>query len=225
MLQRFEDWFEFFGISAEVKRRSQSIIEHAADLSAGMMAPQDFSALAAALLHLRPKAIFDIGTHSGATAEFILRILPKSRVISLDYCPDDDLDAGFSGRPGRLALDQIGAKVSTDSRPRFTQIIGDTGLIVPRDFVARHGAMDFVFIGGEPTAAALAQNTALARKVVADQGAIAWQGANPKRKYLAMRQYLENDLGLNGMATADSYIGGIALWSPALAARVTTIAA
>ncbi len=225
MLQRFEDWFDFFGISASDANSSRILVDHAIELSAGMLAAQDFNALAAALLYLRPKSILDIGTHSGATADFMLRLLPECRITSLDYFPDDDLDAGFSGRPARLPFDQIGAKVSPEHRPRFTQIIGDARHIVARDFVARHGPMDFVFISGEPTAAALAENTALARKVVSDQGAIAWHGANPKRKYAALRDYLENDLSLNGMATADNFIGGVALWSPNLEARVMVKAA
>ena len=225
MLQRFGDWFTFFGSSANDIQSSAALVQQAAELSAGMLAGQDYAALAAALLHLRPKTIFDIGTHSGATADFMLSLLPQSRVISLEYFPEDDLDAGFSGRPARLAFEQIGAKVSFENRPRFTQVIGEVNLIVARDFVARHGAMDFVFIAGEPTTAALAQNTALAQKVLTPSGAIAWHGANPKRKYAAMRDYLENSLGLKAMATADTFIGGVALWSPALEAQLLAKAA
>jgi hypothetical protein len=225
MLQRFEDWFTFFGSSAKNTQRSADLVQRATALSAGMLASQDYTALAAALLHLRPKTIFDIGTHSGATAEFMLSLLPQSRVISLEYFPEDDMDAGFSGRPARLAFEQIGAKISDKNRPRFTQVIGETNLIVARDFVARHGAMDFVFVAGEPTTAALAQNTVLAQKVLTPSGAIAWHGANPKRKYAAMRDYLENSLGLNAMATADTFIGGVALWSPAIEAQLLAKAA
>ena len=225
MLQRFDDWFTFFGSSANDIQSSAALVQCATDISAGMLAGQDYAALAAALLHLQPRTIFDIGTHSGATADFMLSLLPQSRVISLEYFPEDDLDAGFSGRPARLAFEQIGAKVSFDNRPRFTQVIGDTNLIVARDFVARHGAMDFVFVAGEPSTAALAQNTALAQKVLTPSGAIAWHGANPKRKYAAMRDYLENSLGLNAMATADNFIGGVALWSSALEAQLMAKAA
>jgi hypothetical protein len=225
MLQRFDNWFTFFGISANNTQRSADLVQRATELSAGMLAGQDYAALAAALLHLQPKTIFDIGTHSGATADFMLSLLPQSRVISLEYFPEDDMDAGFSGRPARLALEQIGAKISDKNRPRFTQVIGETNLIVARDFMARHGAMDFVFVAGEPTTAALAQNTALAQKVLTPSGAIAWHGANPKRKYAAMRDYLENSLGLNAMATADTFIGGVALWSPALEAQLLAKAA
>ena len=225
MLQRFDDWFTFFGSSANDIQRSADFVQRATALSAGMIAGQDYTALAAALLYLRPKTILDIGTHSGATADFMLSLLPQSRVISLEYFPEDDMDAGFSGRPARLAFEQIGAKISFENRPRFTQVIADTNLIVARDFVARHGAMDFVFVAGEPTSAALAQNTALAQKTLAKGGAIAWHGANPKRKYAALRDYLENSLGLNAMATADNFIGGVALWSPAIAAQLLAKAA
>jgi predicted O-methyltransferase YrrM len=225
MLQRFDNWLKFFGSSANDTQRSAALVQRATEASAGMLAGQDYAALAAALLHLRPKYIFDIGTHSGATADFMLSLLPQSRVTSLEYFPEDDMDAGFSGRPARLAFEQIGAKVIAENRPRFTQVIADTNLIVARDFVARHGAMDFIFIAGEPTTAALAQNTALAQKVLAKGGAIAWHGANPKRKYAAMRDYLENSLGLNALATADTFIGGVALWSPAIEARLLAKAA
>ena len=225
MLQRFGDWFTFFGSSAKDIQCSADLVQRAAELSGGMLAGQDYAALAAALLHLQRKTIFDIGTHSGATAEFMLSLLPQTRVISLEYFPEDDIDAGFFGRPARLAFEQIGAKVSAEHRPRFTQVIGDTNLIVARDFVARHGAMDFIFIAGEPTTAALAQNTALAQKVQAKGGAIAWHGANPKRKYAAMRDYLENSLDLNLLATAENFIGGVAVWSPAIEAQLLAKAA
>ena len=225
MLQRFDDWFDFFGISAPDAQQGREAAARATELSAGMLAAQDFQALAAALLHLRPARIFDIGTHMGATAEFFLSLLPQAHVISLEYFPDDDTDAGFSGQPARLAFDQIGAKISAANRTRFTQIIGDSRMIVARDFVGRHGEMDFVFTAGEPSAVSLNANTQLAKKVVSAQGAIAWHGANPKRKYIELRAYLENSLDLNAMATADSYIGGVALWSAALEARLLAKAA
>ena len=225
MLQRFDDWYTFFGSSANNAQRCADLVLRATEASAGMLAGQDFAALAAALLHLQPKTIFDIGTHSGATADFMLSLLPQSRVISLEYFPEDDMDAGFSGRPARLGFEQIGIKVRAENRKRFTQVIADTNLIVARDFVARHGAMDLIFIAGEPSTAALAQNTALAQKVLAPGGAIAWHGANPKRKYAAMRDYLENSLGLNALATADTFIGGVALWSPAIEAQLLAKAA
>lgn len=62
MLHRTENWFECFKISKSASDNAIDLAEAALEASVGMMASQDFHALAAALLHHKPALIFEIGT-------------------------------------------------------------------------------------------------------------------------------------------------------------------
>ncbi len=226
MLQRIEDWFSYFNIHESDAQRAKDLAAESLGPSAGMMALGDFHAMAAALLHHKPKVIFEIGTHMGATSNFFLQLLPKVRVVSMDFIPATQLsedaniyDGSLFGGGDGLELAQVGSLVSAENRARFTQLIGDSHQIVARDFTARHGLMDFVFIDGDLSHDGMVKDTALAKKLVGPKGAIGWHNANPKRKYSFARTFLEQDLDLTALATADNFIGGVAFWTPELQAR------
>ena len=51
---------------------------------------------------------------------------------------------------------------------------------------------------------------------MAPKGAITWHDANPKKRYIGSRLFLEQDLPELALATTDDFIGGVALWSKAL---------
>jgi hypothetical protein len=113
----------------------------------------------------------------------------------------------------------VGALVSPGNRARFAQLIGDSHRIDPRAFVRDHGRMDLVFIDGDHSREGVRQDTDLARALLAPGGAIAWHDANPKRRYIGSRLFLEQDLPELALATADDFIGGVALWTRALERR------
>lgn len=232
MLQRHEDWFSFLNIPPKESERAKELTAAAIGPSAGMMSNGDFYALAAALLHHKPKVIFEIGTYLGASSNFFLNLLPQTRVISMAFIPPSMLSPDMAGADSNaaynnddLGLDQVGSLVSAENRARFTQLIGDSHAIVARDFVARHGKMDFVFIDGDHSREGVAQDTVLAKNLISETGAIGWHDANPKKRYIGSRLYLEQDLDLTALATADNYIGGVAFWTANLEKRLLAKAA
>jgi len=227
MLQRIEDWFAYFDIPQAEANRARELADRTLGPSAGMMALGDLHALGAALLHHRPKRIFEIGTYLGATSNFFLDLLPEAHVTSMAYIPAAQLseeaniyDGHLVPRGEELGLDRVGSLVTPENSARFTQLIGDSHQIIARDFVVRHGAMDFILIDGDISPEGMAQDTTLARNLIAPSGAIAWHNANPKRKYIASRTYLEQTLPLTALATADNFVGGIALWTANLERRL-----
>lgn len=227
MLERVEDWFEFFSIPEADIKRAKDLSAAMVGPSAGMMSSGDFYALAAALLYHKPAKIFEIGTYRGASSNFFLSLLPQTQVLSMAFIPanklsadDDTLDVTIGYNNDDLGLDEVGRLVSPENRPRFTQLIGDSHKIIAKDFIGRHGKMDFVFIDGDHTREGVAQDTVLARNLIGDDGAIGWHDANPKRKYIDSRLFLEQDLDLTAIATADTYIGGVAFWTQQLEKRL-----
>lgn len=216
MLTRIENWFEHLNISVKETARGRALAEATLAPSAGMMVHADLNALAAALLHLRPARIFEIGTYMGASSNFFLTLLPKVKVISIAFIPPEDLDGDTDYNNAELALEKVGSLVSDENRPRFTQLIGDSHEIVAKDFIQRHGKMDFVFIDGDHSREGVAKDTVLAKAIVSPEGAIGWHDANPKKKYIGSRLFLEQDLDLTALATADIGIGGVAFWTKKL---------
>ena len=214
MLTRIENWFDFLKISAKDRTRGLELAESTLAPSAGMMVPADLQALAAALLYLRPKNIFEIGTYRGASANFFLDLLPDARVVSIAFVRPQDSGRAYNN--DELPPDQVGALVSAQNRPRYTQLLGDSHAIIAPDFIAAHGKMDFVFVDGDHSRDGVAQDTALAKSILATGGGIGWHDANPKPKYIQSREFLEQDLDLNALATADIGLGGVAFWSKKL---------
>lgn len=78
MLIRVPDFAGFFQLSPSEKIRLMRAAEFSALKADGMMHENDYCALGAILLALRPKKIFEIGTYLGVTADFCLSSLPGS---------------------------------------------------------------------------------------------------------------------------------------------------
>lgn len=217
MLYRVENWFTFLNIPKAEADRADALCRETLGPSAGMMSIQDLHALAAALLHHKPAKIFEIGTYMGASSNFFLSLLPKARVVSVAYVGDG---APASYNNDELRPDQVGSLVTPENRSRYVQILGDSHKILAKEFIARFGKMDFVFIDGDHSRQGVAQDTELARKLIVPSGAIGWHDANPKRKYIGSRLFLEQDLPQTALATADNYIGGVAFWTAQLEKRL-----
>jgi len=227
MLQRTSDWYAFLGISSADTARAKDLVSATLEPSAGMMTNADLDALAAALLYHKPRKIFEIGTYMGASSNFFLDLLPQARVVSIAFVALEQLNKNLGPAEidlnynnTELGLDKVGSLVSAKNRARYTQLIGDSHEIVAKDFVSRHGRMDFVFIDGDHTRKGVAQDTELAKNIIAPNGAIGWHDANPKKKYIASRLFLEEDLDLTALATADTGIGGVAFWTRPLQQRL-----
>ena len=214
MLARRKDWFSVLQVAAADRSAAEPAITQAFEASAGMMHRTDIESLAAALAHCQPRRVFEIGTYRGASSNLFLSLLPDAQVISIAFVKDQGPAARYNN--DELPPDQVGALVSPENRPRFTQLIGDSHAIAPADFIRDHGRMDLVFIDGDHSRAGVGQDTDLARAILAPGGAIAWHDANPKRKYLGSRLYLEQDMPHLALATEDDFIGGVALWTESL---------
>jgi predicted O-methyltransferase YrrM len=214
LLQRHADWFSFLKLDPALQERSRDVMEQTLEISQGMMHRIDIESLAAAVLYCKPKRVFEIGTYRGASSEMILHLLPKARVISIAFV--NDRQAGRQFNNDELSAEEVGALVSAGNRSRFTQLIGDSHKVDPETFVRDHGRMDLVFIDGDHSREGVRQDTELARAILAPGGAIAWHDANPKRRYIGSRLFLEEDLPELALATTDDFIGGVALWSKAL---------
>lgn len=213
MLQRHADWFSLLNVEPALRDRSREVLERTLEISQGMMHRIDVESLAAAVLHCKPKRVFEIGTYRGASSEMILQLLPDAQVISIAFVNDQ---AGRQFNNDELSAAEVGALVSPGNRDRFTQLIGDSHKIDPKAFVRDHGRMDLVFIDGDHSREGVRQDTELARAILAPGGAIAWHDANPKKRYIGSRLFLEQDLPELALATTDDFIGGVALWTEAL---------
>ena len=213
MLQRHADWFSLLKVDPAKRDAARQVMERTLEISQGMMHRVDVESLAAAVLHCKPKRVFEIGTYRGASSEMILQLLPEVQVISIAFVNDEP---GRKFNNDELSLAEVGALVSPANRDRFTQLIGDSHQIDPKAFVRDHGRMDLVFIDGDHSREGVRQDTDLARAILAPKGAIAWHDANPKKRYIGSRLFLEQDLPELALATTDDFIGGVALWTKAL---------
>jgi predicted O-methyltransferase YrrM len=218
VLERHADWFSLLKVDPALRETAQTVMQDALAVSQGMMHQMDVEALAALLLALRPKRIFEIGTYRGASSEMMLRLLPEAKVTSIAFVSDTQGARQFNN--DELRVEEVGALVSAENRARFTQLIGDSHQIDPAVFVRDHGRMDLVFIDGDHSRDGVRQDTALARAILAPGGAIAWHDANPKKRYIGSRLFLEEDLPELALATTDDFIGGVAVWSKALEKRL-----
>ncbi len=219
MLHRHADWFSFLKVKDAAQKRAAAIMDETLDISGGMMHRRDIEALTALLLAQKPKRIFEIGTYKGASSEMMLRLLPEAQVISIAFV-NPDRTRQFNN--DELTEAAVGALVSPRNRGRYTQLIGDSHQIDPQAFVRDHGQMDLVFIDGDHSREGVRQDTDLARAILSPGGAIAWHDANPKKRYIGSRLFLEEDLPELALATTDDFIGGVALWTEALEKRLRT---
>lgn len=219
MLHRHADWFSLLKVKDAARKQAATIMDETLGISGGMMHRRDIEALTALLLAQKPKRIFEIGTYKGASSEMMLRLLPEAQVISIAFVHPDK-SRQFNNVD--LSEAEVGALVSPANRARYTQLIGDSHQIDPQAFVRDHGQMDLVFIDGDHSREGVRQDTDLARKILSPRGAIAWHDANPKKRYIGSRLFLEEDLPELALATTDDFIGGVALWTAALEKRLRT---
>ena len=120
-------------------------------------------------------------------------------------------------------MQRIGSEVHAERRTRFTQLYGDSHGLKSQSLVATHGYFDLVFVDGDHSSQGVCQDTILAEQILSERGAICWHDANPKPRYLAVRQFLEAELPLSAIATNDDYLGGIACWSKEIAERLAPV--
>jgi predicted O-methyltransferase YrrM len=216
VLTRIDDFFALLGVGAadrELGRREAALASAKAQR---MMDVHDYEALAAIALRYRPARIFEIGTYLGVTSDFLLALLPECRVVSIAYVNPRLRLLGRRYNNSDLRREEVGSRVHVERRPRFTQLHGDSHRLDAEALVREHGRFDLVFIDGDHSREGVRQDTELARRIAKPSGIIAWHDANPKPAYLDVRRFLENDLALPAIATADTYVGGIAAWSPAI---------
>jgi hypothetical protein len=213
MLVRVDDFFEFFAVDETLRLHGERAAAQAAEKANGMTRLEDYEALAAIALCFRPSRIFEIGTHLGITSDFFLGLLPECHVISICYQNPLWRFLGRSCNNSRLPKEKMGSEVSDEHRSRFTQIYGDSHKLNSNLLLKDYGRFDLVFIDGDHSHAGVSHDTELAKEIISDSGIICWHDANPKPKYLDVRQYLEDSLPLTAVATADTYTGGIACWN------------
>jgi predicted O-methyltransferase YrrM len=217
MLVRRASFFDVLGLDIEARVRAERLARTAADRAHGMCDLEDYFALAAILLHARPRSIFEIGTYLGVTSDFFLELLPDVRVASIAYVRPRIGLLGKKYNNSEIGKDAIGSAVRAEHRARFTQLYGDSHTLDAERMIREHGRFDLVFIDGDHTREGVAQDTVLARRLLAPGGTIAWHDANPKEKYRGVREFLERELDVCALATHDGYVGGVAVWSEKLA--------
>ncbi len=220
MLTRIDDWFAFLGIEGEDRERGLAAAAEAERRAEGMTKGQDYRALAALTIYTQPMNIFEIGTFLGVTSDFFLSLLPEAKLVSIAYQNPRWKFLGRIFNNSSLAKEEVGSKVSPANRARFTQLYGNSHKLKADRLISNHGRFDLVFVDGDHSREGVAQDTVLAQAILAKGGAICWHDANPKEKYLGVREYLEQDLPLHAIATTDDYLGGVAFWCPTLDAKL-----
>lgn len=213
MLYRIDSFFDWFQIPDAEKNRANGLIEDAIINTNGMMHQRDFESLAAGLLHYRPKKIFEIGTYKGVTTNFICNLLPDVRIVTIAYVRPKIKWLGKNYNNSSLSKKHVGSYIERENQEKITQLIGDSHAIVPESFIEEHGSFDWIFIDGDHTAEGVAQDTLLARELLDKDGTICWHDANPRKKYIDVKAYLEDKIPFTALATQDNYTGGIAMWN------------
>jgi putative acetyltransferase len=220
MITRVDDFFAFLGLDAAARERGLAAAASASARSANMMDVRDYEALAAVALFAQPRRIFEIGTYLGVTSDFLLALLPGTTLVSIAYVNPRWKLVGRRYNNSELPPERVGSGVHASRRPRFVQLLGDSHRLEAASVVREHGRFDLVLVDGDHTRAGVRQDTDLALAMLASGGTVAWHDANPKPAYLDVRRFLEQDLASHAIATRDVYVGGIAAWSDAIAARL-----
>lgn len=209
---REKNFSSYFELSESDKKLLFDASSEAAQLANGMTHYNDYIALGAFCLSVRPKKIFEIGTYLGVTANFLLKILPKAFVISIAYVNPPRFLIGKRFNNCELKKSQVGSAVEQRYCSRFTQLFGDSHKLSSTNLIKRFGYFDLVFIDGDHSQKGVELDTKLAKKLICDNGAICWHDANPKKRYLEVQDYLE-EMPMVSLATCSDYIGGIACWN------------
>lgn len=221
MLVRVDSFYDFFENAENDVISSRELSISAGYVAGDMMHVKDYEALAAVCMKFEPNKVLEIGTYLGVTSNFILTLLPHSSVVSIAYLNPTEKVAGKRYNNSDLNADTVGSYVELEKRGRFTQEYVDSHEIVGGQFIERFGWFDLVFIDGDHSDQGVRMDTCLANTVCAGKGVICWHDANPKNKYMAVRNYLETQDSFRAVATKDDYIGGIAAWSPSIEAKLS----
>lgn len=214
MLTRVESFFDFLGVPDAERILGLERAALTGEVAQGMTHQKDYEALAAVVLHKKPRLIFEIGTFKGVTSDFFLQLLPETRVVSIAYVNPRLNPFRNKYNNSDLTKEHVGTMVAPERRARFHQLIGDSHQLNAETLLRDHGPFDMMFIDGDHSRDGVFQDTELAKKILDKDGVICWHDANPKEKYLPVRNFLEKELPWHGIATKDDYIGGIACWSP-----------
>jgi len=212
MLTRIDDFFSFFSLGDGERARGEREAARASERAGDMTHLRDYEALAAVCLYVKPARVFEIGTYLGVTSDFVLSLLPETRVVSIAFVNAESNPASQFNN-SELGRAQVGSMVESLRRGRFAQLYGDSHALDPARLVRDYGHFDLVFIDGDHSREGVSLDTILARRVISERGAICWHDANPKPRYMAVRRYLEEEPSFSAIATRDDYIGGIACWS------------
>jgi predicted O-methyltransferase YrrM len=223
MLYRVDSFFDWFDIPASARLKAGQMSDMACKAAKGMMHLNDYLALAAILLHYKPKLIFEIGTYKGVTSDLFLQLLPDCKVVSIAYVRSFLSFLGKNYNNSELSRKDVGSYIGTERRCRFHQLYGDSHKLTLDTLREKFGLFDLVFIDGDHCIDGNRQDTELAKSILADYGIIAWHDANPKEKYTDVRFYLEQELPMHAIATMDNYIGGIACWSKEIESRTCSL--
>lgn len=223
MLTRIDDVFRFLEVAGGDELRVRRVAEQYAEIAEGMTHRVDYETLGAIAMACRPRRIFEIGTYLGVTSDFFLTLLPECRVVSIAYENPVLSLLGRRSNNSELSRHRIGSMVSGANRMRFTQLLGDSHKLNPADILQRFGPIDLVFVDGDHSREGVKQDTTLALALVQLAGTICWHDANPKPAYQEVREYLEQELTLNAIATPDDYVGGVAVWNAAIDERLRRV--
>ena len=220
MLTRVESFLDWLDVQGPDRTEAQPLIAQTTEQANGMMHVRDYAALAAVLLHGRPRRIFEIGTYLGVTADFFLQLLPECEVLSIAYANRSWNPFSKRYNNSELSRKKVGSRVGKERVSRFRQLYGDSHELEAGRVVSEFGVFDLVFIDGDHSGDGVRQDTELAANIINDSGIICWHDANPKHAYQQVRVYLEDELAKEAIATSDDYIGGIACWSQEIESRL-----
>ncbi|HKP53260.1 MAG TPA: class I SAM-dependent methyltransferase [Chloroflexia bacterium] len=125
--------------------------------------------------HLRPRAVFEIGTFTGGATLLMARHAgPECEVYTLDMPPDDkslklpgvDLD------PPEANASRIGERFrGTEYERQITQLYGDSATF---DYSPYRGKMDLVFVDGSHSYSYVVNDTRKALEMLSPRGTIIW---------------------------------------------------
>jgi predicted O-methyltransferase YrrM len=125
--------------------------------------------------HIKPKAIFEIGTFSGySTYEFALNSPGDTKIYSLDLPPASKPSLKTTASDDLLIEGRATETYAFQNTPEATKInllFGDSATF---DFSAYHGAIDFFFIDGAHSYEYVRSDTLNALKCCHPGSVIAW---------------------------------------------------
>lgn len=136
-------------------------------------------ALAAITTHLRPKAIFEIGTFTGLGTLVLAENSPDSATIyTLDLPPDRLHLPGMEDAPAERQLARIGeAFRGTPSASKVRQLFGDSATF---DYSEFERAIDLVFVDGVHTASYVRKDSHAALRMLRTGGVVVWDDCSPE---------------------------------------------